>query len=363
MTTLHVAGTTRNRAPRAVAQAATLGKVLTTPQVPLLLALSKRFVTPLYRATFLASAAGNGLLRWMAVRPCDLETLAIKLGVEGKEDKRRLRAWLEVGVRLGEFDKHEGCYRLKSRSAKLLARMKHDALAAALEEIMQTHVPVLLNAPQMLRAGQRFTMADQDGSVIARSTRVVEPLVEAAIDATLEREYPVRLLEIGCGSGTYVRYAASLNPRLTALAIDLQDEVARQAAKNIAEWGLTDRVEVRTGDLRTLQLEPQFDLVTMHNNIYYFAPAERVAILERARRLLAPGGKLLLTTSCKGGHVGLDLLNLWFEYADFGGPLPAADELVEQFTQAGFLDAQARRIVPGEQFRAFTGTNPHAPLS
>ncbi|MBS2966888.1 class I SAM-dependent methyltransferase, partial [Actinocrinis puniceicyclus] len=339
------------------------GKVLSSPQVPLLLLMSKRFVTPLYRATFLASAAGHGMLHWMAVRPCDLETLALKLGVSGKQDKQRLRAWLEVGVRLGEFDKHEGCYRLKSRSAKLLARMKHDALAAALEEVMQNHVPVLLNAPRMLRTGERFTMADQDGSVIARSTRVVEPLVEAAIDATLEREYPVRLLEIGCGSGVYVRYAASVNPRLTALAIDLQDEVARQAAKNIAEWGLGDRVEVRCGDLRTLDLEPQFDLVTMHNNIYYFTPDERVEILRRARRLLAPGGKLLLTTSCKGGHIGLDLLNLWFEYADFGGPLPAAEELVDQFTQAGFLDAQARRIVPGEQFRAFVGTNPHAPLS
>lgn len=363
MTMLHVAGTTRTRAPRSVAQAATLGKVMTTPQVPLLLVLSKRFVTPLYRATFLASAAGYGVLRWMDVRPCDLETLALKLGVQGKEDKRRLRAWLEIGVRLGEFDKHEGCFRLKSRSAKLLARMKNDALAAALEEIMHTHVPVLLNGPKMLRTGERFSMADQDGSVIARSTRVVEPLVEAAIDRTLEREYPVRLLEIGCGSGVYVRYAASVNPRLTALAIDLQDEVAKQAAKNIAEWGLTDRVEVRAGDLRTLDLEPQFDLVTMHNNIYYFAPEERVAILERVRGLLAPGGKLLLTSSCKGGHIGLDMLNLWFEYADFGGPLPAESDLVDQMTEAGFLDAHAQRIVPGEQFRAFVGTNPHAPLS
>ena len=57
------------------------------------------------------------------------------------------------------------------------------------------------------------------------------------------------------------------------------------------------------------------------------------------------------------------MLNLWFEYADFGGPLPDETALVDQFTQAGFLDAHAQRIVPGEQFRAFVGTNPHAPLS
>ncbi|MGH3376518.1 MAG: SAM-dependent methyltransferase, partial [Actinoallomurus sp.] len=198
---------------------------------------------------------------------------------------------------------------------------------------------------------------DQDGAVIARSTRVIQPFVEEAIARTLVRTRPVRLLEVGCGSGTYVRYAASLNPRLTALAIDLQQEVADKAAKNMAQWGLADRVETRRCDLHDLDLEPQFDLVTLHNNIYYFPEADRVAALERARSLLAPGGRLLLTSSCQGGSAGIEVLNLWFEYADFGGPLPRELDLVAQLEQAGFRDVQARRLIPGEQFRAFTATN------
>jgi SAM-dependent methyltransferase len=352
-----LAGHAKDRVTRPVAGAATLAKVVTNPQIPLLLSLSRRFATPVYRAAFLAAAAHSGVLRWLAVRPCDLETLLTKLGVE---DRRRLRAWLDVGVRLGEFDVHEGCYRLKSRTAKLLARTENDAITAALEEIMTTHVPALLNAPDMLRDGRRFSIADQDGSVIARSTRVIEPLVEAAVARTLERDEPVRLLEIGCGSGVYVRYAASLNPRLTALAVDLQDVVARQASANITDWGLADRVEVRQGDLRTLDLQPQFDLITMHNNIYYFTEDERAKTLAHVRTMLAPGGKLLLTSSCQGGHIGLEMLNLWFEFADFGGPLPRERELLEQFDSAGFTDVHAYRVVPGEQFRAFVGTNPPA---
>ncbi|MFG2681640.1 methyltransferase [Streptomyces sp. NPDC048392] len=334
----------------------TVTKVLGNPHMPLLLALSKGFVEPVYRAAFLASAASSGVLGALAVRPCDLESLAERLGV-AEEDRPRLREWLDMGIRLGDLGRREGCYKLRSLPAKALAQAGNDAIAAALEEVLRFHVPALLNGPRMLREGRRFALDDQDGLVIARSTRVVRPLVEEAIDRTLDRDTPVRLLEVGCGSGAYVRYAAALNPRLSALAVDLQQDVADSAAANMAEWGLTDRVETRRADLRTLDAQPQFDLVTLHNNIYYFPEDERVAALRRAHDLLAPGGRLLLTTSCKGGNIGLEALNLWFTYADFGGPLPRADELVDQLRQAGFGDVQATRIVPGEQFHAFTGTS------
>lgn len=354
MITVAPTRTKTRRASQPVRSVTTMAKVAATPQVPLMLALSKKFVTPVYRAAFLTAASSSGMLRWLAIRPCDVDSLAAQLEVQ---DKRRLKLWLDAGVRLGEFYERFGCYGLKSRSAKLLSRTKHDAIAAGLEEVLRYHVPALLNGPQMLRGGTRFSMDDQDGTVIARSTRVVQPLVEQAVAGVLDRKEAVRLLEIGCGTGIYVKYAAELNPRLTALAIDLQDDVVDLAASNFAQWKLGDRVQVRQGDLRTLELEPTFDLITMHNNIYYFAESERVQIFQRVRSMLAPGGRFLLTSSCQGGHVSLDMLNLWLEYADFGGPLPRAELTVQQFAEAGFSDIQAGRVVVGEQFRAFVGTN------
>lgn len=360
MDILSLARTVKDRAEEPITEALALARIVTDPRTPLLVALSKTLVNPLYRASFLASAAGLGVLRCLAVRPCDLESLAEHLEID--DDKEGLRAWLDIGVSLGELDRREGCYRLRSITAKALAQVENDALAAALEEITRFHIPVLMDAPRMLKEGRRFTLGDQDGAVIARSSLVVQSFVEEAIARTLDTGTPVRLLEIGCGSGVYVRHAAALNPRLTALAVDLQSEVAEQAARNMAEWGLTDRVETRQGDLRTLDLQPQFDLVTLHNNIYYFPEAERVEVLERARSFLAPGGRLLITSSCQGGgNIGLEVLNLWFANADFGGPLPVEDELVAQMERAGLTDVRATRIVPSEPFRAFVGTN--APAS
>lgn len=357
MDILSLTKTVTRRVEAPLTDVLTAARVLGNPRMPVLLALSKGFVEPMYRAAFLSSAAGSGMLRWLSVRPCDLDTLADKLRVPA-EDKQRLKDWLDMGVRLGDLGKNEGCYRLKSLPAKAFAQPGNDALAAALEEVMRFHLPALLDGPRMLREGRRFSLDDQDGSVIARSTRVVQPLVEEAISRTLVRDTPQQLLEIGCGSGIYVRHAAGLNPRLTAVAVDMQQEVADQAARNMAEWGLADRVETRQADLRTLELQPQFDLVTLHNSIYYFPEDERVDALRRARACLAPGGRLLLTSPCQGGNIGLEALNLWFSYSDFGGALPREHELVAQLKQAGFVDVRADQLVPGEQFRAFTAGNP-----
>ncbi|MEV6276615.1 class I SAM-dependent methyltransferase [Nocardia sp. NPDC051832] len=334
----------------------TLTKANAAGSLPLLLSLARSFATPLYRASFLAAALDQGVLQELSGGPRDVDAIADAVGIDG--DRRLLRAWLDLGVQLGELALANGRYRLASRRARGLARPRNDAVAAALEELVRFHLPVLLNGPAMVRSGARLTMSDQDGSIIARSSRIVQPFLEEAVEGVLPRTGAVRLLEIGCGSGVYVRHAASLNPELTAVAIDYQAGVAAEAAANLALWGLADRVEVTCADVREFVAPEPFDIVTMHNNIYYFAVEERTKLLERVRSLLKPGGRLLLTNACRGGNLSTEVLGLWFEFADFGGPLPAAAELVQQMRDAGFVDVEVRRLIPGEQFCSFVGGNP-----
>ncbi|MFT2020437.1 SAM-dependent methyltransferase [Streptomyces sp. 796.1] len=334
----------------------TFAKLVRSRQLPLAVRMPKDLSAPVYRASFLAAAATSGVLRHLAQQPLDAPALADELGLH--EEEKLLGSWLDMGVRVGDLGQRGGRYRLRSRLAKGLARPDSDAYAALLEQLMRFHAPLLLDAPNMLREGRRVSIADQDGALIARSSRVLEPAVQGVVEQHVDRTAPVRLLEVGCGSGTYVRHATSLNDRLTAVAIDLQSEVVEQARVNLDKWGLADRVEIARGDLRTYSTDQKFDLVTLHNNIYYFPQGERIKVLERARSFLMPGGKLLLTTSCQGGGPGLEMLNLWCAYADFTGPLPHPETLVGQFREAGFSQVRSRRLVPGEEFRAFTGVNP-----
>jgi 4-hydroxy-2,2'-bipyrrole-5-carbaldehyde O-methyltransferase len=326
-------------------------------QLPALLALG-RLITPVHRACFLSAAASSGVLALLAHRPHTLAELAASRDA-GPDDVQMLEAWLEIGVRLGDLERGAGGYRLRSWWSRQLAAPHNDTAAAALEEVLRFHHQVLLGVPGFLRDKRRLSLADQDGALIARATRVLEPFVEEAVDLVVPARGRCRLLEIGCGEGVYIRRACQRNPELTALGLELQPAVAEVARRNIAGWGLAGRVEIRTGDVRTAELDGGFDLISLHNAIYYFRDDERIALLSRLASLLAPGGRIVLTTGCRGGSVGLEAISLWFAASDSGGRLPSTDELLGQMRAAGLAEASARSLIPRGGYYAFTATRPH----
>jgi cyclopropane-fatty-acyl-phospholipid synthase len=68
-----------------------------------------------------------------------------------------------------------------------------------------------------------------------------------------------RLLDVGCGWGGMVRYAARHGVK--AIGVTLSKEQAEWAQKAIAEQGLSDLAEVRHGDYRDIR-ESEFDAVS-----------------------------------------------------------------------------------------------------
>jgi SAM-dependent methyltransferase len=307
---------------------------------------------PLYRAAFVATAAKEGVLGRLADGPVQADGLLPAGATEAS--RGAFTAWLDVGVGLGELKKSSKGYALKGALSKALADPANDAVAALLEEAVGLHMDLLRRTPSLARAGKRFTLADQDGTLIARSSRVLEPFVREAVDSVIPTTGPVRLLEIGCGSGTYIRHAAERNSALTAVGLELQSEVAAAARDNLAVWKLSSRVKVWAGDVREFA-EGGFDVATMHNNIYYFPVETRVALLKHVRGLLRPGGRILLTTGCRGGTAAMEVLSLWGAATQGCGPLPPPAELTSQLESAGFTPARAKRLIPVESYYAFTG--------
>jgi SAM-dependent methyltransferase len=320
-------------------------------QLALLLG-ANRLLTASYRTFFIAAAAECGLLRLLAAGPASFERIAAELGVSD-DGRDALEAWLAVGVRLGDLGMDAGGYRPRSRIARALGLPANDAVLAFFEEALGLHQRLLLETPSRLRSGRRFTLADQDGALIARSSRIAEPILREAIDEAVPARGPLRLLEVGCGSGVHVKHAAERNPELSALCFELQPEVAEQARENLRAWGLAERSVVEAGDVRDREPKPEFDLLTLHQNIYYFPVAERVALLARLRGWLRPGGRILLTTVCRGGGPVNEILSLWGAITEGCGRLPDPGELVEQLRQAGYRDANARNLMPGQGFYRF----------
>ncbi len=316
-----------------------------------------RVASPFYRVTWLVSAFRAGVLRRLARGPATFEELAGQL-LRDPADRDWLEKWLEMGVRVGELGLRGTTYALRGFLARNLADPKNDAIVAILEEVVLLHHRLVVETPARLERGERFRLADQDGVMIARSSPVVRPFLHEAIDEVVPRRGRMKLLEVGAGSATYIRHAADRNPDLTALGLELQPEVAEFANRNLRAWGLASRAHVDKGDFRDRTPEPVYDLITFHNNIYYFPVSERVALLRHALAFLVPGGRILLTTTCAGGSPAAVALDIWSAGTERCGRLPAPADLVAQMQEAGFEDARASRLIPMESFYGFFGRKP-----
>ena len=310
-----------------------------------------------HRVSFLASGLSSGLLARLASGPQSLEALSIDLQI-APSMRDGLRAWLQAGVALGELAVQPAGYTLNGKLARMLTDERHDAAAAFIEEVAYLHNALFTQAPERLRSGVPFTLADQNARMIARSSRLCEPFIREALTALLPMRGSTRLLEIGCGAAAYIRFAASRNPELRALGIDLQADAAALAAENIAKWNLGDRVSIEMADIREKSGDASFDIATLHQNIYYFPVVERIGVLRHVRSFLKRGGRLLLTTICQGSSPTSAVIDLWGAITAECGRLPSPAEMVGQMKDAGFNSVEAKSLIPGESFYAFWGTNP-----
>jgi SAM-dependent methyltransferase len=303
-----------------------------------------------YRASFISAAFSRGVYDNFTDGKASFEHLCEKMAVSNREG---LRAWLELGVSLGELKRAANEYQIKGKISRALLNPDNDAYKALLEEIVDYHYVYVMDTPTLLRKHEWFPFDEEPGELVARSSRVSEPFIFEAVDAVVPRQGDFQLLEIGCGSGIYIQRACTRNPELRAVGLELQEKVAAVARRNIQAWGLENRATIEHADVRNYSTSQKFDLVTLHQNIYYFPVQERENLFRHIKEYLKPGGQVLLTSVCQGGGPRIQGLNIQVSTTEGFSPLPDPDQLCQQLKAAGFVDVKAWRLVPFESFWAF----------
>jgi len=143
--------------------------------------------------------------------------------------------------------------------------------------------------------GRRFTV-DRRALIPRPET---ELLVEACL-AELPGEQQASTLELGTGSGVIALSLLAERPALRLVAVELSAEAAALARENAARLGLSDRLDLREGDLfAPLRPGERFDLIV--SNPPYVA-SEVIATLEPEVRDHDP--RLALD----GGTEGLEII-------------------------------------------------------
>ena len=226
-------------------EAVRVGAMARLLRMPDLLAqgLVLRDLQSFVRVHFLYAAASTGLLRALR-RPTSTRDLVHDLHVKRPN---LLEGLLALGVALGELSVRDGVYRLRGVRSKALVGKRGDPLVATIEEYATYHSSVYRELAARMRGAPLGDYLRGTGDMIARSSRVLEPFVADFARMTVEKRGPVRILEVGCGSGIYLKHAAHGNRHASGAGIDLQPEVVELAARNLARWGLDGRFKVMQG--------------------------------------------------------------------------------------------------------------------
>ncbi len=204
-------------------------------------------------------------------------------------DPRALEMLLNAAVALGALNKRDGVFSNTPESERWLRGESRLALMhmvrlwprwSALTDCVRTGTPAT-------STGERDTQAFI--AAMHQNAAARAPLVVQAVNAQPVR----RMLDIGGGSGVYSIAFANANPTLRADILDLPD-VKPLALRYITEAGLTDRVSVREGDLRTSDYGKGYDLVFVSAICHMLSPEENLAMLRKAREALAPEGRVVI---------------------------------------------------------------------
>lgn len=300
------------------------------------------------RVHFLHAALETGLLSLLRT-PTAKEEINEQLAVQRSD---LLDSFLDFGVHLGELKRENGRYTLQGARSRALAEIESDPMAAFVQEYAHYHGSVYLNLPARLTGAPLGNYLEKTADLVARSSRILEPFMGNYVQSIVRTNQPLRLLEIGCGSGIYLRYAVAANNQITGMAIDMQEKAVQQAQRNLVDWGIDHHFQVFTANIydRPSDFQGPFDLITLYNNIYYFPVEERVALFQTLRPLLASGGALALVSMMRGESLEAANFDLVLRSTLGGAPLPELHEVSRQLRDSGFTQIKQTRLMFGEPF-------------
>ncbi|MGZ4691801.1 MAG: class I SAM-dependent methyltransferase [Acidimicrobiia bacterium] len=312
-------------------------------------ALSIRDSRSFVRTQFLAAAVRVEVLPFLRV-PRTLDDIARHL-----ESTRvdRLEAFLAVGVELGELGQERDTYVARGLRSRAIAT--GDALLTAHYRSMLDYQTGPYAALRVLlddAPGAGLSDLEEHATVIAEVSLAATPFVLPFLERVVTAARPERALDVGCGTGVYVDALLAADPNVAVDGIDLAPDVIDLSRQRVRAAGNERRATLHVGDVRTWQPPDgrRYGVITLINNVYYFAPEERVALYRRLGTLLTPRGELVIVTMLWPGSVASAHLHFMLVTQAGEAALPAPDVIEADLGRAGFAVVERETLVPTEPF-------------
>lgn len=305
----------------------------------------------LVRCLFLSSGAKSGWLARIGSQDgASLEQLAAAVGVARTD---RLDAWLAVGCELGELRAVGDRFRLRGRRARAIAA-GDSMLAAHYASVLDYQGGPYADLDRLLGDGPGQGRGDLEryAGEIAQVSLAAVPFVAPVVRRVLAELRPARVLDAGCGSAVYSRMVLDTDAVVRVTGVDLSEEVVGQAEADFVAAGFGDRARLLCADIEAWcsGTAERFELIMLHNNIYYFPLVRRTALFQCLAEHIAPGGELLLTTMTRPGSVASAHLHLMLISQAGDAALPTRPGLLKNLSEGGLRVTSVVSPVPSEPY-------------
>jgi len=271
-------------------------------------------------------------------------------------DSTLLEHWLEAGCSLGLLSYNNGGYRT-SKLGQAVEEYRLSGLEALYAELLRHWNPKFACLPGLLSGQEpKAPLAQEmESELVSQASLASEPFIWPFLQARCREEKWQRVLDVGCGEGHYLRQLAAGFPSLTGVGIELNAQVAARAHDNTAQYA--GRINILHGNVLALSgqlaLAAPFDACLLNNNIYYFASDQRLYLLLLLKRLLRPGGHVLIISAIRAAkspnrpfrtQVPQNLMSFFLAcHRGFQG-LPRADEITELLRVSGYVAIESNPL-------------------
>jgi 2-polyprenyl-3-methyl-5-hydroxy-6-metoxy-1,4-benzoquinol methylase len=122
------------------------------------------------------------------------------------------------------------------------------------------------------------------------------------LDLIEKYKKPSKLLDIGCGAGTFLQVAKNRGWQILGV------EISGLAVDHVKKKG----IRIREGIFEEMKIREKFDVITVFQTIEH--AIDPLIFLQKVRNLLKPQGLLILTTPDQRGFLARLMGKRWFEY-------------------------------------------------
>lgn len=235
--------------------------------------------------------------------PASAPELAERAGIH----RRYAREWLEHQAVGAILDVDDGTAAPDERRYSLPAGHREVLIDPESLSLVGPHARFLISAAQAMpkllaayRTGEGVepdsgadNVESQEAINRPQFTHYIEDWIDALPDiAQRLRSGSGRVADIACGAGWSSISIAKRFPGVEVDGIDLDEVSIARATAHAADEGVDDRVSFLNANGAAAQGDGRYDLVTIFEALHDMA--RPVEVLSTARRLLAPGGAVLI---------------------------------------------------------------------